>query len=273
MNSVRDAAVRAKGRPRRASSLWRLGHLKDTVWRLVRVELAARHRGSALGWLWALMPPLLMLGATYFVFTRIVPLDIPDYPVFLLVGILGWTLFARSIGDGTSSLEQRRELVLRPGFRTELLPITAVLVALMDYVLALPVLVVALVLTTGIHASWALVPAVLAVQVVLCAGLALLLAPLQVFLRDVRQVVAIAIAVGFWLTPVFYRRSQVPDEIAWLYTINPMQYLLEAQRQLLIAGTLPDAAPLLIVALGSSVLFVAGVGVFAALRDSVPEQL
>jgi homopolymeric O-antigen transport system permease protein len=273
MNSVPDTAVHAKSLPRRTSRLWRLGHLKDTVWRLVRVELAARHRGSALGWLWALAPPILMLGATYFVFTRVVPLDIPDYPVFLLVGILGWTLFARSVGDGTASLEQRRELVFRPGFMIELLPITAVLVALADYVLALPVLVLALALTTGVHVSWLLVPTVLAIQIVLCAGLALLLAPLQVFLRDVRQVVGIAIAVGFWLTPVFYRRSQVPDEIAWLYDVNPMQYLLEAQRQLLIAGTLPDAAPLVLVALAASIVFAAGIAVFASLRDSVPEQM
>lgn len=240
---------------------------------LVRVELASRHRGSALGWLWALGPPLLQLGATYFVFTRVLPLDIPDYPVFLLVGILAWTAFARSVGDGTSSLEARRELVFRPGFATELLPISAVLVGFVDYLLALPVLVVALAFTTGVHATWGLLLPVLAVQIVFCAGLALLLAPLQVYLRDVRQLVGIAVAVGFWLTPVFYRRSQVPEEISWIYDVNPMQYLLEAQRQLLIAGTLPDALPLVAVGLASLGIFAAGFAVFSRLRDSIPEQL
>ena len=260
-------------RARRRSTGHRLGYVKDVTARLVRIELATRHRGSALGWLWALGPPLLQLGATYLVFTRVLPLDIPDYPVFLLVGILAWTLFARSGGDGTSSLEQRRELVFRPGFRIELLPITAVLVAFVDYLLALPVLVVALALTTGVHATWALVPAVLGIQLVLCAGLALLLAPLQVYLRDVRQLVGIAIAVGFWLTPVFYRRAQVPGEIAWLYDVNPLQYLLEAQRQLLIGGTLPEALPLVLVGLASLVVFALGYAVFTRLRHSVPEQL
>jgi ABC-type polysaccharide/polyol phosphate export permease len=250
-----------------------LAHLRDTVARLVYIELAARHRGSALGWLWAIAPPLLMLIATSFVFTRVIPLDIPDYPVFLLVGILAWTMFARSVGDGTTSLEQRSELVLRPGFTTELLPFVVVLLALVDYLLAAPVLLVALALTTGVHATWLLVIPVVAIQVVFCAALALLFSPLQVFLRDVRQVVAVAIAVGFWLTPVFYEKKQVPDQVEWLYTINPMAYLLEAQRELFIAGTVPDAGPLVLVALVSAALLAGGWYVFSRLRDSLPEQM
>jgi len=267
MSTLAHPAARAKSRWRRA------GYVMDVAAHLVRVELATRHRGSALGWLWALGPPLLQLVATYFVFTRVLPLDIPDYPVFLLVGILAWTVFARSVGDGTSSLEARRELVFRPGFAIELLPITAVLVAFVDYLLALPVLVVALALTTGVHATWALLPALLAVQLVLCAGLGLLLAPLQVYLRDVRQLVGIAVAVGFWLTPVFYRRAQVPEEISWVYDVNPLQYLLEAQREVLIEGSLPDALPLVVVGLVSLAVFAAGWAVFARLRHSIPEQL
>lgn len=261
-------------RPARSDDrISRAAQLRDSVWRLVSMELAARHRGSALGWLWALGPPLLMLAATYFVFTRVLPLDIPDYPVFLLVGILAWTLFARGVSDGSTALESRRELVLRPGFATQLLPASAVLVALVDYVLALPVLVVALALTTGVHATWVLLPIVLAVQLVLCAGIALLLSPLQIFARDVRQVVALAVSVGFWLTPVFYERKQVPEEISWLYDLNPMGHLLEAQRELLIAGTVPQPLPLVLVTLASAALLAVGYAVFLRLRDALPERL
>ncbi len=250
-----------------------LAHTRDTVSRLVYVEFATRHRGSALGWLWAVAPPLLMLVATSFVFTRVIPLDIPDYPVFLLVGILAWTMFARSVGDGTTALEQRRELVLRPGFATQLLPIVVVLVAFTDYVLAAPVLLVALAVTTGVHATWLLVVPVLAIQLLLAAGIVLLLAPLQVYLRDVRQVVTVAISVGFWLTPVFYEKEQVPSEVEWLYTLNPMQYLLEAQRELFIAGTVPDVGPLALVAVASAAVFACGWLVFARMRDALPEQM
>ena len=74
----------------------------DVLLQLVRVELAARDRGSILGWLWSLGPPAFQLAATYFLFTRVFPLDIPNYPVFLLAGILSWTWFARSVGMGRS---------------------------------------------------------------------------------------------------------------------------------------------------------------------------
>ena len=99
----------ALARPRR-----RAGYHKDVATHLVRLELATRHRGSVLGWLWSLVPPLLQLAATYFLFTKVLPLDIPNYPVFLLSGILAWSWFARSLGGATSSLETRRDLELPP---------------------------------------------------------------------------------------------------------------------------------------------------------------
>jgi ABC-type polysaccharide/polyol phosphate export permease len=240
---------------------------------LVRTELATRHRGSVLGWIWALGPPLLQLAATYFLFTRVIPLDVPDYPVFLLVGILAWSWFARSLGEGVTSLEQRRELVLRPGFSTGVLPLTSVLVALVDYLIALPVLFVALAVTTGLHPEAAFLPVLLAIQLLYCAGFALAVAPLQVFLRDVRQIVALLVGVGFWLTPIFYRRAQVPDSLTWLYDANPMAHLIGAQRQILMGGELPSLGVLAVVGLAGLAVLGAGAAIFGACRHSVPEHL
>lgn len=268
-----SATVGAAGRSRPRGSGHRLAHRVEVAAHLVRTELATRHRGSALGWIWALGPPLLQLAATYFLFTRVIPLDVPDYPVFLLVGILAWSWFARSLGEGVTSLEQRRELVLRPGFATEILPLTSVLVALVDYLIALPVLFVALALTTGLHPEAAFLPVLLAIQFLFSAGLALAVAPLQVFLRDVRQIVALLVSVGFWLTPIFYRRAQVPDSLTWLYDANPMAHLIGAQRQILMGGELPSLGVLAIVGLAGLAVLGAGYAVFAACRHAVPEQL
>jgi lipopolysaccharide transport system permease protein len=268
-----SATVGTAGRSSVRGSARRLAHRVDVALHLVRTELATRHRGSALGWIWALGPPLLQLAATYFLFTRVIPLDVPDYPVFLLVGILAWSWFARSLGEGVTSLEQRRELVLRPGFATETLPLTSVLVALVDYLIALPVLFAALALTTGLHPEAALLPVLLAIQFLFCAGFALAVAPLQVFLRDVRQIVALLVSVGFWLTPIFYRRAQVPDSLTWLYDVNPMAHLIGAQRQILMNGEMPSLGGLAIVALVGLAVLVAGYALFAACRHAVPEHL
>lgn len=268
-----SAAVRTADGRQAKTARRRLAHRVEVTLHLVQTDLATRHRGSALGWLWALGPPLLQLVATYFVFTRVIPLDIPDYPVFLLVGILAWTWFARSLGDGVTCLEERRELVLRPGFPTETLPIVSTLVALVDYLIALPVLFVALAVTTGLHPEAALLPVLLAIELLFIAGFALAVAPLQVFLRDVRQVVMLVVAVGFWLTPIFYRRTQVPDSLSWLYDVNPMAHLVVAQRGILLEGALPSLELLVTLTLAGLVAVAIGHAIFSACRHSVPEQL
>lgn len=250
-----------------------LGYRVDVVRHLVRTELASRHRGSVLGWLWALTPPLLQLVATYFIFTRVIPLSIPDYPVFLLTGILAWSWFARSLGDGVVSLEVHRELVRRPGFSSQLIPVATVLVALVDYAMALPVLLIAIAVTSGLHATALLLPLLLAVQLTYCVGLALVVAPLQVFARDVRQIVGLLVTVGFWLTPVFYSQRQVPSELKWLYDVNPMAHLIAAQRETLLAGTIPSGTRMGLVALVGLATLAVGVLVFRRCRHDVPERL
>jgi lipopolysaccharide transport system permease protein len=251
----------------------RLAYHVDVVLHLVRVDLALRHRGSLLGWVWSLGPALFQLGATYFLFTRVIPLQIDNYPVFLLVGILAWGCFARAITDGTSALEAHRELVLRPGFAIELLPVSAAAIALVDYLLALPVVLVAVGLTTGLHPAALLLPVLLLIQSLLALGFAFVCAPLQVFMRDTRQFVGVAVMLGFWLTPVFYRRAQLPASLDWIYQANPMAHLVEAHRTILIEGRFPDGWVLGALILGTLVVLAGGFYVFERLKYSVPEQL
>lgn len=268
-----DAAL-GVGAPHRPASARRgLAYHFDVVVHLVRLDLQIRHRGSVLGWVWSLGPALFQLGATYFVFTRVIPLGIESYPIFLLVGILPWYWFSRSINEATTSLEASRDLVLRPGFATELLPLAAVLVGLVDYVLALPVMLTAVGLTVGLHVEVLLLPALLAIQLMLTLGLGLLLAPLQAFLRDVRHIVGVALQLGFWLTPVFYRRRQVPESVDFLYRINPMGHLVEGYRAILFEGRLPDGSSLVWVTVAAIAVLGAGLMVFERLKHAVPEQL
>lgn len=264
-------AVEAPRERQRASR--RLAYHVDVVLHLMQLDFALRHRGSLLGWVWSLGPALFQLAATYFLFTRVIPLEIENYPVFLLVGILAWSCFARAITEGTSALEAHRELVLRPGFAIELLPVTAAAIALVDYLLALPVVLIAVGLTSGLHPSVVLLPVLLLIQSLLALGFAFILAPLQVFMRDTRQFVGVAVMLGFWLTPVFYRRAQLPASLDWIYQANPMAHLVEANRTVLIEGRFPDDWVLGALALITLALLAGGWFVFERLKYSVPEQL
>jgi ABC-type polysaccharide/polyol phosphate export permease len=263
----------APGLPVKRPDRARIAYLKDVTFHLVRRERAVRYRGSVLGWLWALTPALLQLGVTQFLFTRVIPLSVPNYPVFLLVGILAWSQFSGGLRLGTSSLEDHRNLVVRPGFPTMLLPLVAVLVDFADYLISIPILFVALALTTGVTPQSLLLPVLLLIQVVLVAGLGLMLAPLQLFFKDVRQLVGVVVTLGFWLTPIFYRQRQVPHAFKPLYQANPMAHLIEAQRLILLEGRLPSALSIGLVALASVIVLALGCGVFSALRHSLPEKL
>jgi ABC-type polysaccharide/polyol phosphate export permease len=163
--------------------------------------------------------------------------------------------------------------VLRPGFTTAVIPLAAVLVALVDYVLALPVLFLALAFTTGVEIEAAFLPVLLALQLGLCAGLALLFSPLQVFVRDVQRMVSVGLSVLFWFTPVFYERKQVPGALEPLYRLNPMSELIEAQRLILLDGTLPPARSVGLVVLEAAVALVLGIVTYSRLRHSLPDEL
>jgi lipopolysaccharide transport system permease protein len=210
---------------------------------------------------------------TSFFFTRVLAVDVEHFPVFLLVGILAWTLFAAGLQMATGSLESGRSLVLRPGFPTIVLPLVSVLVVFTDYVIALPILFVALAFTVGVSAEALLLPLLLLIQLVFVAGLGLVFAPLQVFFKDTRQFVGVIILAGFWMTPIFYEQKQVPDAFVWLYHVNPMAHLIEAQRDILLQGQLPSALTVGLVALAGCAVFAAGCAVFTRLKYSLPEKL
>jgi lipopolysaccharide transport system permease protein len=270
--SVTRAASGAGRRPGRGSHA-SVRHRWDVTWHLVGREIATRHRGSLLGWFWSLVPPLLQFAAAYLVFTRVIPLGIENYPVFLLVGVFAWNWLSRSVSAATTSLESSRDLVVRPGFDTGLLPLAQVLVNLVDFLLALPVLGVALLVTDGMPGTAALFPVLLLVQFALTVGLALIVSPLQVYFRDVQHAVALAVMVGFWVTPIFYQARNISGPLGLVYDLNPMAHLIEAQRDVLLSGVQPDWSAVVWVAAASVVILAVGVSVFSALRTSIPDRL
>jgi lipopolysaccharide transport system permease protein len=268
----RAAGVRSATGPRR-QRLRRLEHLFDVTLHLVGRELAVRHRDSLFGWLWSLTPALLQLLVTHFLFTRVIPLGVENYAVFLLVGILAYSWFSRSVNSGTSALTSNRSLVLRPGFPTVVLPVVAVVGGLVDYLLAFPVLLAVVALTVGLRVELALFPLVLAVQFLLTLGLAWVVACLNVFFRDMRHIVGIVVGLGFWITPIFYRQRDVPEAFSLVYDLNPMAVIVETHRALLLGEDLPSAGALTAVTAASIAILLGALFVFHKLRDEVPDQL
>jgi lipopolysaccharide transport system permease protein len=271
--AARQAATPSGALPHAARRGRSARYLRDLTLHLVGRALARRHRRSLFGWAWSLALPVAQLAIFSLVFGRILPLNVHNYAAFLFVGISSWTWFSTSTTLAVGSLEGNRSLVLRPRFPAAILPVTAVLTGLVDYLFALPVLLVILGIQVGL--SWsvlALVP-LAAIQLLLCAAVAWIVAPLNVFFRDVQHAVTIALLLGFYLTPVFYEPSAAPSSLSWIYTYNPMARLIEAQRAILLDGTWPKAGPLILLALVLLAAAAAGFAAFRRVQHRLPDEL
>lgn len=251
-------------------------------------ELKARYRGSALGFLWSLLNPLLMLTVYTLVFRLLLPnrsAETQPYALFLFSGLLPWTWLAASLTDAAASLLTNGALLKKILFPAEVLPIVAVLAQAAHFVLALPVLFAGLVVGRagllgpggeGVRfgAPVLQVPLLLALQALLLAGVGLFLAALTVHFRDVKDVLATLLALGFFATPILYALPDVAgSRFGRLLSWNPLAPLFGAWRKALLRAEWVEPSTWAVVSLVAVGSFGLGYLFFDRLRDSFPEAV
>jgi lipopolysaccharide transport system permease protein len=236
---------------RRTSLAAHLGELfryRELLINLTVRDLKARYKSSALGFLWSLLNPLAMMLVFTVVFTVLVPNNqVPKYPVFLLCGLLPWNYFSTGVMTGINSIVYNGNLVKKVYFPREVLPIASVLANLVNFLLALVVLFVVLIV---FHAHFSpylwMLPIVILIQTCFVVGVALTLATVNVFYRDTLMIMDVVMLAWFFFTPVFYPIQVLPssyvvfgvtvDVQRLMYILNPMASLISAYRDLLYWG-------------------------------------
>ena len=233
----------------RTESRWT--HLSDLVRELVVRDVRLRYSGSVLGLGWSQIAALAQVAVLFFIFGRVVRLGIPDYPAFVLAGMVPWLWLVGSIGAAADSVVGGRDLVRRPGFPPGVLPLVAVGTGLINFALTIPVMLVTIGVVTGrLPPTVALLPVLVVVQLLVMLGPAYLVAAVNVFLRDTGHLVAVVLGLLFYATPIFY--SHVPAHYRTVLGLNPMAHLVSAYRQILLFGHLPSWRALLALALGGA---------------------
>jgi len=229
-----------------------LFRFRELVFNLVQRELKARYKNSVLGFVWSLLNPLGMMVVFTIVFSVLMPNNsVPNYPIFLLCGLLPWNFFSTSIMTGTNSIVANGNLVKKVYFPREVLPIATVLANLVNFLLALVVLFAAMLVLRMPLSPWlALLPIVILIQTCFILGMVLLLSTFQVFYRDTLIVLDVVLLAWFFLTPVFYPTSMLPTSFAVagltidvqrvMYILNPMASLINMYRDLLYWGYRTD---------------------------------
>ncbi|WP_272475075.1 ABC transporter permease [Baekduia alba] len=245
----------------------------ELVGHLVKRELSSAHRFTMLGWAWPLARQLAQLAVLVFVFSSVLDLGIPDFPVYVFSGLVAWSAFSTGLSAASTSLIDQRHLVFQPRLPPAVLPVVAVIVPFVDVLMAAPVLLLMLIFSGELHATALLFPLVLAVQLVLMVGLAWLVAPASVYVRDVPNIVTLGLMVLFYLTPVFYSLHRIPQQYEWLLQLNPMTTFLELDRALLLGLPYPSVGHIVGTVALSVLLAVAGWFAFERMRPGLVDNL
>jgi ABC-type polysaccharide/polyol phosphate export permease len=214
---------------------------RDLLINLVRRDLAIRYRRSALGFLWSFLNPLLMMLVFYIVFRVVRPLQVRNYPLFVLCGLLPWNYLTGALSGAVRSITGNANLIDKVYFPREILPIAVVISNLINFLFSLAVFLPLAYLLGARFSGWTLLlPAIILVETLLILGLALLAAALNVSFRDTEIVLDVALTAWFFLTPIFYELELLPNQVlgvdVWrlVYTLNPMATLVTDYRYILL---------------------------------------
>jgi len=231
-------------------SMWALGQdlarlvqCRDLLYTLTLHRISVRYKQSVLGYFWAVLHPVLLLLLYSIIFSRlvIVPTHGAPYAIFAFSALLPWTYFSNGLSGATMGLPAHSNLMSKVYFPREILPLSYVLAALLDFLIA-SVVLVALMFYYGFRltasALW-VIPAMITLTVFL-TGLALFTSALQARFRDVGVAMPLLLQVWMFATPVVYSRASVPQGLRHWYDLNPLVAIMETFRSALLHGPFPD---------------------------------
>ena len=212
----------------------RFGHL---TWLLALTEYRLTYFGSALGYLWSLMRPLLLFGVLYVVFSEFLRFgdDIAFYRDLLLLNIVLYMFFAEATNNAVRAVVSRESLVRKMHFPRLVIPLSVVVTSMLNLAANLLAVFVFL-LIDGIEprTTWLLLPVLLAPLVAFVTGIALILSSLYVKYRDVQPIWGVLTQLVFYGTPILYVIDKVPDSVRELILANPLAAILEQARRWLV---------------------------------------
>lgn len=254
------------------SGLSDLVRRRELVFLLVGRDLKVRYKRSALGMLWTLVNPLLQMTVYTLVFSTIMRVGVPQFPVFLLSGLLPWSLVSVSATSSAHALLDNQGLIRKIAVPQAVYPLSIVGSKLVDMVLSLlPLAIIAAVLGRTPGPSWLLVLPAIVLAASFAAGLSLFFSSVTVFFRDVRHLIDILFQIWFYLTPIIYPYeylAKLPHPaIRRLLSLNPATPIVRWFQLVLYEGRVPDLRTVVVATLSAAGALALGAAVFHRFED------
>ena len=258
------------------------GHLRNLVnyhelfSSLVYRAVHSRYRQSALGLAWAILKPLATVLIFTVVFSYIAkfPSEGIPYPLFAFGALLPWTFFTTAVNSAVPSLVNNAGLVTKIYFPREIIPLSTIAGAFIDFFISCIIMVVMLFYyDVGITWNILYIIPVLMIEIVFSSGLVLLCSVVNVWFRDVTQALGLLTQLWMYLTPIVYPITMVPDKYRLIYAVNPMVGIVEAFRAAILKGNQPDMVMLDFSVVMALIFFIVGYRVFKAFEFSFADVI
>jgi ABC-type polysaccharide/polyol phosphate export permease len=215
---------------------------RELIWALALKELKIRYKRSALGFLWALLNPLLLMLVTTLVFSTLLKQNITHYAIFVLSMILPWTFFSQSLAYAAESVVGNGDLIKKIRVAKIIFPLAAVVSNMINLLLSLiPLILIMLVMRHPFYATWFYLPVPLLALTIFTVGATFFFATANVYYRDVAHILQVILQVWFYVTPILYSIDLFPVQYHWIFRLNPLIFVMNGFRLSVYYGLLPTA--------------------------------
>lgn len=247
---------------------------KELISNLVISDLKTRYSSSILGFAWSMLNPLMMMIVLYAVFNNVFKSDQEHYAFYLLIGMTTWRFFANSTSMAMQSIVGKANLVTKIYIPREILTLSVVLSTLISSILEFIVLIILLIIFGVVMSSKILIfPLLFVLYLPIVYGMSLILASLYVYFRDLNHIWEVLMQMGFFLSPVVYPMSIVPENYKFYYMLNPMTRLIEMYRNILLYDTIPKTTDFGLVFICGMFLLIFGSLLFKKLSRKFAEEI
>ena len=247
---------------------------KDLLKNLVSRDFKTRYKRSYLGILWSLLNPLLIIIVYTLAFDYIMKIRVKDFPMFFMCAYLPWSYLMASLTLSLASLSDSGYLIKAVYFPREILPLSIVLSCLLHFLITF-IFVFPILMMFGYFPRWAVLslPVIIVLQSLFTFGLCLFLSSIHVFFRDTRYILDVLLTIWFWLTPIVYPISLIPDQFLFFYKLNPMTIFVTAYREILLTGELPGSTYWIAILIVTSASLLLGYLPFLKVRKRLAEEI
>ena len=258
MTSIRDEMWKAKG----------------ILFNFAVSDLKIRYRNSVLGVFWSLAEPLLMMGVLFVVFSNMFKFEIPNFPIYLLLGIVCYNFFKNGTTFALNSLTNRSALMTQIYFPRSIPAISGAITASIMLIIELIVLVFFIVIFQfAPPITILLLPLILGLLFVLVIGISLPLSVLNVKYKDTEFLWLVIVYAGFFLTPIFYQFDMMPAQVQNVLQFSPMVQIVTMAHHVVLYGTLPTINSILFAVGSISVITIVGYLIFRKYQAKVVEEM